>query len=79
MGVRAVSSYNWRQHNFAEASMTKGMRLLMMVLILIAIVVGMTQCMQKTMRKKKAVQEDGRAPIPLIHLAESARGSGSGS
>jgi hypothetical protein len=59
--------------------MSKGMRLLMMVLILIAIVVGMTQCMQKTMRKKKAHQEDGRAPIPLIHLAEAAQGTGTGS
>lgn len=59
--------------------MSKGMRLLMMVLILIAIVVGMTQCMQKTMRKKKAQQEDSRTPIPLIHLAEAARGTGSGS
>lgn len=79
MGVQLVSSYNWRQYTFPEAPMTKGMRLLMMVLILIATVVGMTQCMQKTMRKKKVNQEDGRAPIPLIPLAEVGAGAGSGS
>ena len=79
MGVQSVSSYNWRQYTFSEAPMTKGMRLLMMVLILIATVVGMTQCMQKTMRKKKVHQEDGRTPIPLVRLAEVGAGAGSGS
>ena len=51
--------------------MTKGTRLMLMVLVLIAIVMGMMQCMQKSMHKKKPAhnQEDGRAPT-----AQSASG-----
>jgi hypothetical protein len=63
--------------------MTKGTRLLIMVFILIAVVVGMTQCMQKAMHKKKAHPQDGRAPIPRTYLAESMSvvraGGGTGS
>lgn len=40
--------------------MTRGMRLMIMVLILIGVVIGMMQCASKTMRKKKPQhQEDG--------------------
>jgi hypothetical protein len=43
---------------------------MIMVLILIGVVVGMMQCAKKTMHKKKPhLQEDGRAPMPAIHLA----------
>jgi hypothetical protein len=43
-----------------------------MVFVLIAVVIGMTQCMQKQMMKKKAHhQEDGRSPYPAIYLAEA--------
>ena len=59
--------------------MTKGMRLLIMVFILIAVVIGMTQCMQKAMQKKKAHPDNGRAPFPAIYLAEARAGAGSGS
>ncbi len=52
--------------------MTRGMRLLIMVLILIGVVIGMMQCATRTMHKKKAHhQEDGRAPMPAIYLADS--------
>ncbi|HKP94500.1 MAG TPA: hypothetical protein VJ385_01965 [Fibrobacteria bacterium] len=59
--------------------MTKGMRLLIMVFILMGVVFGMMQCASKTMRKKKARQEDGRAPIPAVYLASVPAGAGSGS
>ena len=54
--------------------MTRGMRLMIMVMILIGVVIGMMQCASKTMRKKKPQhQEEGRAPVseilPPIHLA----------
>jgi disulfide bond formation protein DsbB len=50
------------------------MRLMIMVLILIGVVVGMMQCATKTMHKKKPhLQEDGRAPIPGIYLADVAK------
>jgi hypothetical protein len=50
--------------------MTKGMRLLIMVMVLLGVVLGMMQCATKTMHKKKAHhQEDGRAPFPAVHLA----------
>ena len=50
--------------------MTRGMRLMIMVMILIGVVVGMMQCASKTMRKKKPQnQEEGRVPVPAIHLA----------
>ena len=40
--------------------MTRGMRLMIMVMILIGVVIGMMQCASKTMQKKKAQQqEDG--------------------
>jgi hypothetical protein len=43
---------------------------MIMVLILIGVVVGMMQCASKTMHKKKPhLQEDGRAPLPAVHLA----------
>jgi hypothetical protein len=50
--------------------MTRGMRLMIMVLILIGVVVGMMQCATKTMhRKKPPSHEDGRAPMPTLYLA----------
>lgn len=49
--------------------MTRGMRLLIMVLILIAIVAGMMQCMQKTMGGKKPLPEAGRAPADTQYPA----------
>jgi disulfide bond formation protein DsbB len=53
--------------------MTRGMRLMIMVLILIGVVVGMMQCASKTMHKKKPrLQEDGRAPLPAFYLADLA-------
>ncbi|MDB5104297.1 MAG: hypothetical protein JWP91_1986 [Fibrobacteres bacterium] len=53
--------------------MTRGMRLMIMVFILIGVVVGMMQCASKTMRKKKpAHQEDGRAPVSAPYLAGTA-------
>lgn len=56
--------------------MTKGMRLLIMVFILMAVVFGMMQCATKAMHKKKAhPQEDGRMPIPMIYLASASAGS----
>jgi disulfide bond formation protein DsbB len=42
--------------------MTRGMRLMIMVMILIGVVIGMMQCASKTMHKKKPQhQEDGTA------------------
>jgi hypothetical protein len=49
--------------------MSRGMRLMIMVLILIGVVIGMMQCASKTMHKKKPVHEEGRAPIPALYLA----------
>lgn len=49
--------------------MTKGMRMLIMFLFLIAIVAGMMQCMQKSMAKKKALPAEGRAPAVILNLA----------
>jgi hypothetical protein len=49
--------------------MTKGMRLLILVFILICIVVAMMQCAEKTMHKKKPHIEDGSAPLPPFHYA----------
>jgi hypothetical protein len=41
--------------------MTRGMRLMIMVMILIGVVIGMLQCASKTMRKKQPQhQENGR-------------------
>ncbi|MEO7424249.1 MAG: hypothetical protein ABI036_03620 [Fibrobacteria bacterium] len=51
--------------------MTKGMRLLIVFFILICVIVGMMQCAEKAMKKKKAHIEDGRAPLPPIHFALS--------
>ncbi|MEO6095939.1 MAG: hypothetical protein ABIW76_09715 [Fibrobacteria bacterium] len=49
------------------------MRLMIMVLILIGVVVGMMHCASKTMHKKKPhAEEDGRAPMPAIYLANLA-------
>jgi len=63
--------------------MTRGMRLMIMVLILIGVVVGMMQCASKTMHKKKPhLQEDGRAPMPAVYLADfvgKAGAAGTGS
>jgi hypothetical protein len=53
--------------------MTKGMRLLIMVFVLVAVVIGMTQCMQKAMKKKAHHQEDGRTPHPVIYLAHAGQ------
>ena len=49
--------------------MTRGMRLLIMVMILIGVVIGMMQCAAKTLHKKKPHHEDGRAPMPRLYLA----------
>lgn len=51
---------------------------MIMVLILIGVVVGMMQCAKKTMHKKKPhLQEDGRARIPAVYLADRSGQSGS--
>jgi hypothetical protein len=43
------------------------MRLMIMMLILAAVVVGMMQCAKKSMTHKKPThQEDGRAPDPAL-------------
>lgn len=43
---------------------------MIMVLILIGVVVGMMQCASKTLHKKKPrLQENGRAPMPVLYLA----------
>lgn len=49
--------------------MTKGMRLLLMMLILVAVVIGMVQCMEKTMRKNKPVAPESRNPGHSLILA----------
>jgi uncharacterized alpha/beta hydrolase family protein len=58
--------------------MTKGTRLLIMVIILMAVVFGMIQCAQKTVQRKKAHHEQGRAPIPTRYFAAAGVGSGMG-
>lgn len=58
--------------------MTRGTRLLIMVLVLIVVVIGMMQCATKTMHKKKIHPQDGRAPMPVIYLAAASVGAGSG-
>jgi|GEM_PF-4592688 len=49
--------------------MTRGARLLLMMLILVAVVIGMTQCMQKTMSKKKSVAPGSRGFGSALILA----------
>jgi hypothetical protein len=51
--------------------MTRGTRLLLMMLILVAVVIGMTKCMQMTVRKKKAVAPESRGPAVHLILAGS--------
>jgi uncharacterized alpha/beta hydrolase family protein len=58
--------------------MTKGTRLLIMVLVLIGVVIGMMQCAAKTMHRKKIHPQDGRAPMPVIYLAAARSWAGSG-
>ncbi len=56
--------------------MTKGIRLLIMVFILMGVVIGMMQCAEKTVQKKKAHHENGRAPMPVIYYAAHGPGTG---
>jgi hypothetical protein len=50
--------------------MSRGMRLLVLMLIMAVVVGGMMQCAKKTLtHKKPAHQEDGRAPAPAPHRA----------
>lgn len=51
--------------------MSRGMRLLLMMLILAGVVTGMLQCAKRTMTHKRAApppQDDGRAPAPRADL-----------
>jgi disulfide bond formation protein DsbB len=52
--------------------MSKGMRLMIMMLILVGVIVGMMQCAKKTMtHKHPAGSPSGLAPSVPIHSAHS--------
>lgn len=49
--------------------MSRGMRLLILMLILAGVVTGMMQCAKRTMtRRHAAPPQDGRAPAPRAAL-----------
>ncbi len=51
--------------------MSRGMRLMIMMLILAAVVTGMLQCAKRSMTHKHAAPpaQDGRGPSPRVDLA----------
>jgi hypothetical protein len=50
--------------------MSRGMRLMILMLILAGVVTGMLQCAKRTMTHKQTAPppEDGLAPAPRAHL-----------
>ena len=42
-------------------TMTRGMRLLILLFVFVAVIAGMMDCAKKTMKKKKLHQEEGES------------------